>query len=175
MIVKNYRMEIFRPECNPGFESLHCVAYLDADIREVLPYINSELGGFHYCEEPPSVTFKTYGRLITVHADRIAVNALNDREEAVKIVNWMLREINQAWENRETITPKRTSSRQPQIFEVLKLLPKTNCRECGAATCMVFAAKVAEGVEDADGCPYLTPEAKQNLQDYLSAFTFPDV
>jgi hypothetical protein len=30
---------------------------------------------------PPSVDFKVYGNLITVHADRIAINALNDEEK----------------------------------------------------------------------------------------------
>jgi hypothetical protein len=32
MLLKSYRKEIFRPECNPSFQSLHCIAYLDQDI-----------------------------------------------------------------------------------------------------------------------------------------------
>ena len=46
MLLKTYQKEIFRPECNPDFESLHCIAYLDQDISAVLPYLNAELGGF---------------------------------------------------------------------------------------------------------------------------------
>ena len=33
----SYRKEIFRPECNSTFQSLHCIARLDQDIGEVLP------------------------------------------------------------------------------------------------------------------------------------------
>ena len=78
MILKNYRKQIFRPECNPEFQSLHCIADLDQDISDVLPYLNSTLGGFEYLKDPPSVTFGVHGRLITVHADKIAVTALKD-------------------------------------------------------------------------------------------------
>ena len=85
MLLKDYRKEIFRPECNSNFRSLHCIARLDRDIGEVLPYLNSSLGGDSYTKEPPSVTFKAHGKLITVHGDRIAVNALKDEEEADKI------------------------------------------------------------------------------------------
>jgi hypothetical protein len=56
MLLKTYRREIFRPECNPSFQSLHCIAHLDQDIEEVLPYLNSVLGGFEYLKNPPAVT-----------------------------------------------------------------------------------------------------------------------
>ena len=105
MLLKAYTKEIFRPECNPRFESLHCVAHLDQDISEVLPYLNAVLGGFEYLKDPPTVTFKVYGKLITVQPRQIAVNALRDEEEAEKILEWLKREINDAWERRGEITP----------------------------------------------------------------------
>ena len=48
MLLKNYSGEIFRPECNPAFESVHCIAHLDQDISAILPYLNTVLGGFDY-------------------------------------------------------------------------------------------------------------------------------
>ena len=82
MLLRSYTAEIFRPECNPSFQSLHCIAHLDQDISEALPYLNAVLGGFEYLKDPPAVTFKTQGKLITVHPCKIAVNALKDKEEA---------------------------------------------------------------------------------------------
>lgn len=38
---------------------------------------------------------------------------------------------------------------------VFKLLPKTNCRECGERTCLAFAAAVFKGTRDLAECPYL--------------------
>ena len=51
---------------------------LDQDIREVLPCLNTVLGGFEYTLEPPSLKLKAHGKLITLHPRRIAINALRD-------------------------------------------------------------------------------------------------
>ena len=100
MFLKTYRKEIFRPECNPEFESLHCIAYLDQDISGVLPFLNAALGGFDYVKQPPAVIFKSQGRLISVHGDKIAINALKNEAQADQILNWLVGEINSAWQNR---------------------------------------------------------------------------
>ena len=46
MLLKGYTKEIFRPECNPSFQSVHCMAHLEQDITGVLPYLNVAMGGF---------------------------------------------------------------------------------------------------------------------------------
>jgi ArsR family metal-binding transcriptional regulator len=172
MLLEGYTKKIFRAECNPQFEALHCIATLDQDVSEALPYLNAVLGGFEYLKEPPAVMFRSRGRLITVHGREIALNALNDEAEADKILEWLKREINQAWENRASITPSFEGAPRPQLFEILKLLPRTNCRECGELTCMVFAARAAEGVKTAADCPPLAGESKQRLVNYLGRFNF---
>ena len=42
------------------------------------------------------------------------------------------------------------------VMEVLKNLPRTNCGECGQATCLAFATHVIKEGEDLDKCPHLT-------------------
>ncbi len=172
MLLKGYRKEIFRPACNPGFESVHCIAHLDQDISEVLPYLNAVLGGFEYVKDPPAVIFRSQGKLITVHGRKIAMNALKDDAEADKILAWLKREINAAWENRASIEPSYEGAPKPKVFEILKLLPKTNCRECGEPTCMVFAARMAEGAKGLENCPPLGAENKQRLAGYMNQFKF---
>jgi acetyl-CoA decarbonylase/synthase complex subunit gamma len=44
-------------------------------------------------------------------------------------------------------------------LQVFKLLPNTNCRECGYPTCLAFAMKLAAGKESLEKCPYASPEA----------------
>jgi ArsR family metal-binding transcriptional regulator len=170
MLLRTYRKEIFRPECNPSFQSLHCIAHLGQDIAEALPYLNAVLGGFEYLKEPPAVTFRIQGKILTVHPGKIAVNALKDEEEADKILEWLKGEINEAWENRDTITPSYTGAPKPKVLEILKRLPKTNCRECGQPTCMVFATLVAQGVKGADDCPPMGEKNRQNLLEYMKPF-----
>lgn len=172
MLLTGYQKHIFRAECNPSFESLHCIAQLNEDVSQALPYLNAVLGGFSYVQEPPSVTFKAHGRLITVHGDRIAVNALKDEEEADKILEWLKREINEAWENREAIQPSYENAPRPQVMTIIKLLPRTNCRACGQPTCLVFATLMADGVKGPDDCTPLAEEKRAELREYLSGFRF---
>ncbi|HMK66263.1 MAG TPA: (Fe-S)-binding protein, partial [Thermodesulfobacteriota bacterium] len=170
MLLKSYRKEIFRPECNPSFQSLHCIAHLQEDVREVLPYLNALLGGDEFYRDPPALTLRTQGKLITVHPHEIAINALKDEAEAEKILEWLKREINEAWEKRSEIEPSYESAPKPKILEILKLLPKTNCRECGEPTCMVFSTRVAEGAKGAEDCPTLNSEGMDKLKEYLKKF-----
>jgi ArsR family metal-binding transcriptional regulator len=171
MLLRGYHKEIFRPECNNSFQSLHCIAHLDEDIGEALPYLNAVLDGDSYIKEPPSVTFKMHGKLITLHARKIAVNALKDEAEAEHVLEWLKNEINDAWENRENITPKYIGKAKPHILAIYKLLPKTNCRECGQPTCMMFASLATEGIKGAQDCPRISAENNIILGSYLSKFS----
>jgi ArsR family metal-binding transcriptional regulator len=170
MLLTGHRKEISRPECNHNFQSVNCVAHLDEDVSEALPYLNAVLGGIQYVKEPASVTFKMHGKLITVHGRMIAINALKDESEAEKIVQWVKKEINEAWEKRDEIVPSYESEQQPQMMQILKLLPRTNCGMCNEPTCMVFALRMAEGVKEPADCPPLNAEAARALEDYLAGF-----
>ncbi|HQN17766.1 MAG TPA: (Fe-S)-binding protein [Syntrophobacteraceae bacterium] len=165
MLLKSYRKEILRPRCNPSFQFLHCIARSDDGISEVLPYLNPVLGGFQYTSKPPSVTFKTCGKLITVHPREIAVNAMKDESEVDKVLEWLKEEINETWEKRGEIERRFQGAPKPRVIEVLRLLPKTNCREYGQPTCMVFAAQVAEGV---NGPTRLPPTERRQQAETLA-------
>jgi acetyl-CoA decarbonylase/synthase complex subunit gamma len=44
-------------------------------------------------------------------------------------------------------------------LQIFKLLPKTNCGECGVPTCMAFAMKLAAKNAELAACPYASEEA----------------
>ena len=48
-------------------------------------------------------------------------------------------------------------------IEIFKLLPKTNCKECGYPTCLAFAMALASGKAELDACPYVSDEVKEKL------------
>ena len=172
MLLKSYTTEIFNNECMPGAMSVQCFAHLKEDVGEAIPYLNASLGGHSFTSHPPSVTFKVQGKLITVHSKKIAINALKDELEATKIVEWLVREINSVWEHRHEIKPSFESVPMPKVIEILKLLPKSNCRECGQATCMVFASLMADGVKGSEDCPALYECNRIKLSEYMSQFRF---
>jgi ArsR family metal-binding transcriptional regulator len=170
MLLTSFTMEFSNVACRPEAQTLHCIARLDQDVGAALPYLNAALGAYTYIREPPSATFRSQGKLITVHADRIAINAIKDPAEAETILRWLQREINAAWEKRAEIEPSFTAAPQPQVMEILRLLPKSNCGQCGQPTCIVFAAMAVEGGKGAEHCPSLSPESRKQLAGYLSRF-----
>jgi acetyl-CoA decarbonylase/synthase, CODH/ACS complex subunit gamma len=48
-------------------------------------------------------------------------------------------------------------------LQIQKLLPQTNCKECGANTCLAFAMQLAAKKADLSKCPYASEEAKKIL------------
>ncbi|MFH1488726.1 MAG: acetyl-CoA decarbonylase/synthase complex subunit gamma, partial [Pseudomonadota bacterium] len=50
-------------------------------------------------------------------------------------------------------------------IQIFKLLPKTNCGECGVPTCLAFAMNLASGKAELDSCPYVSDEAREQLAE----------
>ena len=169
MLLESYRKEFCLPP-NPKAQHLRCYAHLDGDITEVLPYLNTVLGGHQYYKDPPMLTVKYQAKLITLYPEMIGINIVKDETEADDILEWLKREINDTWERREEIKPSFERAPKPRILDILRLLPQTNCRECGQPTCMVFATLVSEGTRVSDDCPPLDKQNKGRLHEYLAQF-----
>ncbi len=50
-------------------------------------------------------------------------------------------------------------------IEIFKLLPKTNCGDCGVPTCLAFAMSLAAGKAELSKCPHVSEEAKSKLSE----------
>ena len=50
-------------------------------------------------------------------------------------------------------------------IEIFKMLPKTNCKECGYPTCLAFAMALASGKAELDACPYVEEAVKEKLAE----------
>jgi len=48
-------------------------------------------------------------------------------------------------------------------IQILKMLPKTNCGDCGIPTCLAFGMKVAAGQIEISACPHVSEEAKATI------------
>jgi len=48
-------------------------------------------------------------------------------------------------------------------LEIFKQLPKTNCKECGQATCLAFAMALASGKASLEQCPHVSDAAREAL------------
>ena len=50
-------------------------------------------------------------------------------------------------------------------IQIFKLLPKTNCGECGVPTCLAFAMNLAAGKAELASCPHISEESKALLSE----------
>jgi len=50
-------------------------------------------------------------------------------------------------------------------IQIYKLLPQTNCKECGFPTCLAFAMKLAAKQVELGSCPYVSEASKKQLAE----------
>ena len=53
----------------------------------------------------------------------------------------------------------------PTAIEFFKLLPKTNCKDCGQPTCLAFAMLLANQKAKFGDCPHMSADAKRTLEE----------
>jgi ArsR family metal-binding transcriptional regulator len=170
--VLNY--EIFRPKMDAVRERLHGIATLADDISPVFPYLNAELGGWDYDQQNQVLLLKfSAGKWITLHAREIAIRGARDIAEAKALLEWIKDQINAVYARRDQITPRYTSQASLKVINLLRLLPMTNCKLCGYATCMAYATALREGETSIQACLPLTEEKyrekREKLQLYLES------
>ena len=83
----------------------------------------------------------------------ITIAMAHSREDALEMINTIVNAINDIWSRRGSIKPKYTGRKpKPPTLSVYKLLPRTNCKECGLATCMAFASRCVGSVQRLSAC-----------------------
>jgi ArsR family metal-binding transcriptional regulator len=167
--IENY--DIFRPKMDSSKEVLHAIATFEADISPVFPYVNAELGGWDYDQANQVLLLKlSDGKWITLHPQKIAIRGIRDMEEAQALLAWIQAQINDIYERRETITPRYVSQAGLKIMEILKLLPMTNCKKCGYAACMAYAAALREGEISLEACKPLGEEKYREKREKIEVY-----
>jgi ArsR family metal-binding transcriptional regulator len=171
--VNNY--EIFRPKCDYSKEILHGIATFETDISPVFPYLNAELGGWDYDRDNQVLMLKlSAGKGFTLQPHEIAIKGARDLEEAHALLEWIKGQINDIYARREQIAPRYASQAGLKVMTILKLLPMTNCKACGYAACMAYAAALREGEISLHDCPPLWEtkfqEKRQKLEAYLESY-----
>jgi ArsR family metal-binding transcriptional regulator len=156
MLIDAYDLEVFTPPCEPGAERYAARARLTTDISEVLPYLNASFPGAVYHPGANALTWKKGGHNIAFHAYEIATSNVEDRDSAEIELKGLIDLVNRTWEGRADITPDTTTRHRPTPMAIFKLLPQTNCKQCGEPTCYTFALKLAASQRRLADCPVLT-------------------
>lgn len=166
MLIEKYDLDVFTPPCEPGAERFAAIAHLTVDISAVFPYLNATLRGAVYHPAAKALTWKKAGHNIAYNAYEIAISNVEDREGAEKELKGLIDLVNRTWDRRNEITPSTEVLQRPTPIAIYKLLPQTNCKECGEPTCWIFASRLVTSQKTLADCPSL---AKPENADKLAA------
>ncbi len=145
----------------------------DAPLDGVLPLLNAILPNVvSYHPFSGVMTLRRRPGLITLYPDKVMITQVADVEEGLALLAAVRDLLNRTWARRDEIQPRPQGRRVPRPLDVYELLPRTNCRACGEATCMAFAFGLLEGRHQPEECPSLADPAyiaqRRALADMLS-------
>jgi len=158
MLLEQYSMRVSPPECLPSEIRVTATVEFEDDLTELLPYLNAELGPCIYDRDVPFLRLNRLGRLVVFYPKSIGIAGLRDEEEAREVFEEIRKTVNSVSLRKGKIEPSHWSLSVVKPLDIFKLLPRTNCGECGKSTCMAFAAALANGEAGMDDCPPLSDE-----------------
>jgi ArsR family metal-binding transcriptional regulator len=136
------------------------VGEADAALDGVLPLLNAILPSVvSYNPFAGVMTLRRCPGLITIYPRRVMITQVSGVEEGLALLAATRDLLNQAWERRDEIQPRPEGRRVPRPLDVYELLPRTNCRACGEATCMAFVFGLLEARHLPGECPPLSDPA----------------
>jgi DNA-binding CsgD family transcriptional regulator/ArsR family metal-binding transcriptional regulator len=129
---------------------------LGFDLSPLFPYINALADQAHYYDKPVYIKFLLAGRLCAFYPCRGAFAPVRDMAEALDFLAELLAFLVDVSRRTADTVPNHKKYNPASALDIFRLLPGTNCRECGHATCMAFAAALSRQHIDMGKCPYLT-------------------
>jgi len=128
----------------------------DAALDGVLPLLNAILPNvISYHPFAGVMTLRRRPGLITLYPRQVMITQVADVAEGLALLVAMRDLLNRAWARRDEIQPRPEGRHVPRPLDIYELLPHTNCRACGEATCMAFAFGLLEERHQPEACPAL--------------------
>ncbi len=167
MFVEYISLDHTRPcLADPG--KLVIVGKPSRPIDAALPLLNAMLPNvISFSPRASALVLRRKPGFITLLADTIYITQVKDADEGLELLAAVRDLLNQTWDARETIQPRYEERRTPRPLDVWELLPRTNCRGCGEATCMAFGFALLETRRRLDDCPPLQETAASGQREVL--------
>lgn len=170
-LIAAYNLELVEDHHHPGSGRYEVRVTLPVDISAAFPFLNSVLDDSRYDQENSILIGVNNSRRYAFRPHEIHAGIATDAPEAASIAEEAVELVNRVWREHEHIAPSLRERKLPAIYDIYKLLPRTNCKECGYITCLACAADIRNGVISLDKCPLLSkPEYSQQRKQILSLF-----
>lgn len=153
-LILDYRFELVEDHHTPGSGRYGLLVTFSADISEALPYLNGALEDTRYDHEGRVLIGKCGETRCAMRPHEIRVAAV-DPDEAARVAAETVARVNRVWAERHHIRPSLREASRPAAYTIYRLLPGSNCKDCGSPTCLAFAARLGDGEAKVDQCPLM--------------------
>jgi len=121
-------------------------------LDEALPYLATLPGVIAFNPETLTLTFRRQPGFLTLYADKVYITQVKDSDEGLELLKALVDAVNATWEKRAELVAITAARRAPRWLDIWSLLPQTNCKQCGEATCMAFAAGLLQQTRELTEC-----------------------
>lgn len=166
-LIKDYKISLSEPGCAPGAPRWGALAEIDTDISPVFAYLNAVWKGARYDHRNQVLIADRGGQKFALRPHEIRAAWVENMGHAHEVIEAVTAEINRVWAERAQITPDLRELNLPDAMRLFKLLPRTNCRACGYASCLAFAVALRGAEAAPEDCPPLTEVQLAGIKEAL--------
>jgi ArsR family metal-binding transcriptional regulator len=139
-------------------------------LDEVLPFLATLPNAIAYNPENCTLTLRRQPGFISLYSDKAYITKVKDTEEGLELLQALVEAINATWDKRAELVAMTARKHAPRPLDIWTLLPQSNCKQCGEATCMAFACKLLLQERDLEEClPLHSAEAFSERRRTLEA------
>ena len=124
----------------------------DRSLVEIIPYLATLPGVIAYNPETLTLTFRRQPGFLTLYPDKVYITQVKDADAGLEVLDALKDAIDATWDHREELTAVTIARRAPRHLDVYTLLPQTNCKQCGEATCLAFSVLLIQQKHSLDEC-----------------------
>jgi len=173
-LITDFRFELVEDHHSHGSGRYGVRVMLPGDISAAFPYLNTMLEDTWYDHENRILIGTGNNRRYAFRPHEIRVAVIADPSKVSYVVGEVVDLVNRVWEERDQITPSFGRSKLPAVYDIFKLLPRTNCKQCGYPSCLALAADLRSDPELLEQCPSLSQVEWTANREQITALFSPD-
>jgi ArsR family metal-binding transcriptional regulator len=128
-------------------------------LSDALPYLATLPGVIAWNPHALTLTFRRQPGFMTLYPEKVYITQVKNTEEGLALLDALKDAVNAVWEKRAELVAVSTQKSAPRHLDIWELLPRTNCKQCGEATCLAFAVALLQEKQTLEECSIIRSDS----------------
>jgi len=128
-------------------------------LGDTLPYLATLPAVIAWNPHTLTLTFRRQPGFVTLNPEKVYITQVNNTEEGLALLDTLKDAVNAVWEKRDELIAVTAKKRAPRHLDIWELLPRTNCKQCGEATCLAFAVALLQEKRTLEECALICSDS----------------